>query len=356
MSDIRTIRQRIDPWRGRDGDAERYYVNYWVELIEDDLREYLLSHPGCPSIYKLPKYGKVWYDANANPHVDGIYDDGLRMFIVRRMRDEFTSEKYDPSIGAREVDWCSLIDKVPCTVVGGTCRFDYRGRTYFVERTYCEAARRGIGAYIAFDGTVRFETEASDLTELVLQLIADNKYDDVVPASLFMDCCSDDGSEPKRDDDLPVLTGLFEEGPKGRPEERPDGRGSGNGSDDVGWRLMTPDEIEAMSREAAAETSLPVSRWTKAQVMDTCRAAGVPEDALSVLRRIPLDDIRSMFLVRGDTDITGNTYDSSQQRHTRFWTLDIEAISRLGQPRTLDGFTRSPKHRGRRWLRSARRH
>ena len=85
-----------------------------------------------------------------------------------------------------------------------------------------------------------------------------------------------------------------------------------------------------MSREAAAETTHPKTGWTKAEVMDVARRAGVPEEQLAVLSRMKLDEIRSTCLIYDGTDITGNEYNSMQQRHTKFYRLDIEYIKSFG--------------------------
>ena len=184
MSDIRAIRQQLTPWTGNGRMPERFYVNDWADRLGPRLASYLQSHPRCPPLPIVLRFARVWYDADANPHVDGLYDDGLRMFILREMRNEFGD--YDPSLGARGVDWPALIDAVPSEVVDGTRRFHHKGRTYFVDELYYQHARRTVGAYIAWDGTVRFETDASDLTELVLQLIADNERGMTIEDPMFL--------------------------------------------------------------------------------------------------------------------------------------------------------------------------
>ena len=189
MSDIRAIRQQLTPWTGNGRMPERFYVNDWADRLGPRLASYLQSHPRCPPLPIVLRFAKVWYDADANPHVDGLYDDGLRMFIIREMRKEFDTGEYDPSLGAREVDWLSLADSVPSEVVDGTRRFRHKGRTYFVDELYYQHVRWTVGAYIAWDGTVRFETDASDLTELVLQLIADRERETTVEDPMFLMGC-----------------------------------------------------------------------------------------------------------------------------------------------------------------------
>lgn len=42
------------------------------------------------------------------------------------------------------------------------------------------------------------------------------------------------------------------------------------------------------------------------------------------------DEVRSTCLIYDGTDITGNEYNSMQQRHTKFYRLDIEYIKSFG--------------------------
>lgn len=65
--------------------------------------------------------------------------------------------------------------------------------------------------------------------------------------------------------------------------------------------------------------------------MDVARRAGIPEDKLVLLDAMNLKDIRDLLLEYVGTDITGNDYDSSQQRHTRFYRLRFDDIMRLGE-------------------------
>ena len=176
MSSIRVIRQQIRPWKGRDCTAERYYVNDWVDRIQHELLIYASNNPKTPSLSLLRNVGKVWYDINARCHVDGVFSESLRRFIVHVMEDtQFLESEYATPYGTLEViDWISLINDIPVENRNGINVFKYRGCEYFVECGYYEHARQTILAYRLLDGTVDFETESVDLTELVLRLIADN--------------------------------------------------------------------------------------------------------------------------------------------------------------------------------------
>ena len=46
--------------------------------------------------------------------------------------------------------------------------------------------------------------------------------------------------------------------------------------------------------------------------------------------RMRLDEIRSSCLIYDGTDITGNEHSPMQQRHTKFYRLDIDSIRLLG--------------------------
>lgn len=351
MSDIRAIRQQLTPWTGNGRMPERFYVNDWADRLGPRLASYLQSHPRCPPLPIVLRFAKVWYDADANPHVDGLYDDGLRMFILREMRNEF--EDYDPSLGGIGIDWPALIDGIPHEVSDGAYRAEYAGETWIIDEGFLESERRTNKAYLTADGHVSFESESCRLEELVLRLIADKVLKDGLPLSsgfLMTDVIipeppSIDGAVPSPLYDPPDpgpldIDGLFGDSTPeclrwydphpDPPKPHPETKKTPEIPEDLVLRRLSPEETERMSRESAAETSQPMSRWTKREVMDVCRRAGVSEDALKVLDGMSLDDIRALFLIHEDTEVTGNMYDSSQQRHTRFWRLDIDAVRRLG--------------------------
>lgn len=58
--------------------------------------------------------------------------------------------------------------------------------------------------------------------------------------------------------------------------------------------------------------------------------AGIPECQPAVQSRMKPDEVRSTCLIYDGTDITGNEYNSMQQRHTKFYRLDIEYIKSFG--------------------------
>lgn len=94
---------------------------------------------------------------------------------------------------------------------------------------------------------------------------------------------------------------------------------------------LTQDEYDQIVREQAAETTHPMSRWSKSEIIEVCEKAGVPCESISALERMNLADIRSMCMVYVGTDITGNDYNSQQQRHMEFYCLDLDIIRMLAK-------------------------
>ena len=95
-------------------------------------------------------------------------------------------------------------------------------------------------------------------------------------------------------------------------------------------RRYTQEEYDRIVHEQAAETTHPMSKWTKAEIIEVCEKAGVPCESISALKRMKLADIRATCMVYDGTEITGNDYNSEQQRHTKFYRLDIEYIKSFG--------------------------
>ena len=176
MSDIRAIRNQLRAWPSIS-DPKRYYVNDWTERIQHDLGVYLASHPGCPSVGLLRKVGKVWYDPDANVHVENIYDRGLLAFIAETMeRTQF--QYFDPGdiVSADDViDWGPMTDALPHEMRDETYFFEYKGETYPVNVTvYCWERENNM-AIRNPDGTITFDSKSGALWELVIRLIAESE-------------------------------------------------------------------------------------------------------------------------------------------------------------------------------------
>ena len=363
MSDIRAIRNQLRAWPSIN-DPKRYYVNDWTERIQHELGTYLASHPGCPSVGLLRKVGRVWYDPDANVHVENIYDRGLSAFIAETMeRTQF--HYFDPGdfVSAGDViDWGPMTDALPHEMRDETYFFEYKGETYPVNVTvYCWERENNMAVRNP-DGSITFDSMSGALWELVVRLLAESESErpmnvmhvlfgpeagrelfsgEVEPVPGADKSKSSPGTwqggrewpEPSR---IEPTYDLNPDDPEGA---RIEGRGTEPKSDQElservvprpTFRRLTDEEIERMSREAAAETTHPKTGWTKAEVMDVARRAGVPEEQLAVLSRMKLDEIRSTCLIYDGTDITGNEYNSMQQRHTKFYRLDIEYIKSFG--------------------------
>ena len=80
MSDISVVKSRLQPWTSQYGEI-RYYINDWYDLIGDVIESYAVNEWMSPDLKKI-KRCKVWFDQQANIHVDGIKDD----MIISAMR------------------------------------------------------------------------------------------------------------------------------------------------------------------------------------------------------------------------------------------------------------------------------
>ncbi len=286
MSDVKTIKRELKPWTGRDG-KERYYVNDWKARIGDDLAAYIKLN-GTESSSE----GKVWYDTYGHAHADRFEDYDLADFIERTMeRTQFLAPGEKPEHPFRMLDWVGKLRSVQHEFVPsepgskeGVMVFHRRGRDYYVERGYLQEQMRTNRAYLDDEGRLLFESEASDLDDLVGSLAKDD-----VP--------EDDGYEEYGWYDSPLYDDF-------------------NG-------------IPMMDR--LSEWELPKSRWTKGKVMEYCRMRDVPDKAMKVLERMTLDDIRACFLVDVGTMITGSWTDEERRRHTKFYLLDLKSIRNLGR-------------------------
>lgn len=234
------------------------------------------------------------------------------------------------------LDWSEATDALPHDLKDQTYLFDYKGRIYYVNVTvYCRE-RDHNKAFLYPDGSLSFESDSSDLWELVVELYKDGRIrkKESFP-DMFQSLSSWDSvrPEPTRAESARNLSPDDPERARvegrGVEQKKPEPAGRAEPEPRLILHRLTDEEIEQMSREAAAETTHPKTGWTKAEVMDVARRAGVPEEQLAVLSRMKLDEIRSTCLIYDGTDITGNEYNSMQQRHTKFYRLDIEYIMSL---------------------------
>lgn len=82
--------------------------------------------------------------------------------------------------------------------------------------------------------------------------------------------------------------------------------------------------------EEPEDARLPMSYWSKERILDYCsKSSKVSKDALEFLSRMKLGDLRSFALKKFYTSMTGSLYDSSRNRHTDFYGLDLENIATL---------------------------
>ena len=87
MSSIESVKKSIQPWTSQYGEI-RYYVNDWYDLIGDVIESYANNEWMSPDLKKI-KRCKVWFDQQANIHVDGIKDDMIIEIIRSNIEDRF---------------------------------------------------------------------------------------------------------------------------------------------------------------------------------------------------------------------------------------------------------------------------
>lgn len=333
MSDLFMIMQHLKPWTGR-GPNIRYYDDFWVSNIFQDLDAYQKAHPEC-RVMDLARYGKVWYDTDARAHVDGITNPDLAVFITRTMeRTQYLSTEVPPEHEFQAYDWTKLSESVPRNIVnyGSTIEpiwatvFHYKGRDFFVSHEYLTdqmESNRFVYRNIT-SGTIHFECEASDLWELVLELVNDRIKEDLQrkdePMFNMFKATSINA------DGLNESTSHVNPPPVQRMEKRPD---SPKNVPKVVLRRISDEELDRMRIEQIKDEARPRSRWNKADILENCSKVQVPEKSVDVLKCMTLKDILDSCLIYEGTDITGNEYDSMKQRHTKFYRLNYELITDL---------------------------
>lgn len=328
MSNVEAVKLFLRPWIGRDGRV-RYYVNDWQDLLKQDIEAYCRFNE-CPA--SVACSGRVWYDSDARAHADGIPDPGLSRFIERTMEHtQYLGQHERPEHEYRRYDWTKLSERVPRDFKGdpeadlffpdkGVDVFRYKGREFYVDHSYLSDQMRtnAFAYYHVESGRVWFECDASDLWEFVLELVNDEIKADAERAKtdhLF-----------GRVIPVPEIPESKEPTPKKSFETRP---ASSETRPIPPVRRPTAEEIEQCRIERIEAESRPRSRWNKKDIIENCREAKVPGRALTVLERMKLDEILNLFLIYDDTDITGNSNNWEQQRHTRFYRLDMDGIRAL---------------------------
>lgn len=334
MSDIHVIMHCLKPWTGR-GQSVRFYDDLWMSRISGDLDAYQKAHPEC-RVMDLARYGKVWYDSDARAHADGIADPDLALFIARTMEStQFLPPFTEPEHGFQAYDWTKLSEPVPRDIFNygdpaeprWATVFHYKGRDFFVDHEYLtEQMQSNSVAYRNMrTGTICFECGASDLWELVLELVNDRIEEDrqrKEESGMFETAgtgiAESNGSVVRKSDSAIPRTENRDVPPENVPN--------------IVLGRISDEEPNEIGIEQIKEETRPRSRWSKADILENCSKVGVPEKSIEVLRRMTLKDILESFLVYEGTDITGNEYDSMRQRHTRFYRLDFEQIGSLKSP------------------------
>ena len=73
MSRIEAVKRELKPWTSSYGEV-RYYIEDWYPLVSDVLEKYTAEEWMSPDPKKI-KRAKVWFDASARIHVDGLKDE-----------------------------------------------------------------------------------------------------------------------------------------------------------------------------------------------------------------------------------------------------------------------------------------
>lgn len=319
MSEIDVVRDQLRPvlFAGE----ECFRVHGWTALISKYFSSYRKLHPDLPEDGDLESRVMVWYDSEGICHARGSGSPDTDGYIASVMgRTQFVSSRYPDVDDGRSIDWGRLVMGLPHTESDGLRIIHYDDRDWFVNADYLAKQIRENRAYRFGDGSFRFVSESSDLQELVRLLITREDWK-VARAKLEEDW--------RRRTEEEV-----------RQAERDRLRAEKEKKEREAWAAEhpapVPKQIARWNYEAALSDSRPWSKWTKGEIIEVCTDAGLPESAIRVLRSMKLDEIRRLFLVYDETDMTGNDWNSEQQRHTRFYHLDLDEIKRLDG--RLDGF------------------
>ena len=85
MSSIESVKRDLKPWTSSYGEV-RYYIEDWYPLVSDVLEKYAEQEWMSPDLKKI-KRAKVWFDASARRHVDGLKDDMVVEIIRANIED-----------------------------------------------------------------------------------------------------------------------------------------------------------------------------------------------------------------------------------------------------------------------------
>ena len=91
-----------------------------------------------------------------------------------------------------------------------------------------------------------------------------------------------------------------------------------------GRKVESP-PIEVKKVESKIEPR-PISRWSKAAIIEGARTHGVPQTAIQIMQSMKLEDLLVIGLMQTGMEITGNMDNIEQQRHTWFYTLDLDTL------------------------------
>lgn len=248
----------------------------------------------------------------------------------------------------RRISWVDYVEEIPHEINSEVYRFKLHGKEYAID-TFVYNEERMYNNLVFISGTSEnyrliFDSYAMNLQDLVLQTIndciKDGKiyYDSGLFGVIYYDSglFGDPDIETGWKERPAIETGWrYKTEPKkimSKPKQELERRKE----PPIQYWTPTEDELAQMRIDSAKEKNLPWSKWTKAEIMETCTEAGVSENILKALSKIKLSDLRAMFLIYDDTRMTGNDYNWEQQRNTRFYRLDIDAIMKNNPG--LDGF------------------
>ena len=85
MSSIESVKRDLKPWTSSYGEV-RYYIEDWYPLVSDVLEKYTAEEWMSPDLKRI-KRAKVWFDASARIHVDGLKDEMVVEIIRANIED-----------------------------------------------------------------------------------------------------------------------------------------------------------------------------------------------------------------------------------------------------------------------------
>ncbi|MBQ7701579.1 MAG: hypothetical protein IJT54_04160 [Candidatus Methanomethylophilaceae archaeon] len=72
--------------------------------------------------------------------------------------------------------------------------------------------------------------------------------------------------------------------------------------------------------------AMSLSAWDKRLITNCLGYGGVPENALKIMRKMTVADLKALFLKEGDRILRGSLHEPEKRRLTQMYVLDWEKI------------------------------